>query len=116
MGFRVHLRSDLYFKKVLHEMLKNGELNADRMSDLSLKYHIEPEFKFIIIKRFLSNKNEFEVLDNIIFNTYFFLKQMELSHIKAFGLERSNVQVENIPWLYQPAKEIQITKANLSTF
>ena len=116
MGFRVHLRSDLYFKKVLHEMLKNGELNADRMSDLSLKYHIEPEFKFIIIKRFLSTKNEFEVLDNIIFNTYFFLKQMELSHIKAFGLERSNVQVENMPWLYQPAKEIQITKANLSTF
>jgi KUP system potassium uptake protein len=116
IGFRVHLRSDLYFKKVLHKMLKDGELKTDRMSDLSFKYHKEPEIKFIIIERFLPIENELEVLDNIIFNTYFFLKQLGLSDFKAFGLERSNVQVEYVPWLYEPAKEIHITKANPSTF
>ena len=116
IGFRVHLRTELYFKKVFHDMLKNGELNANRMSDLSLKYHNEPEFKFIIIERFLSIENEFVVLDDIVFNTYFFLKQLGLSDIKAFGLEKSNVQVEYVPWLYQPAKEILITKANSSSF
>lgn len=111
IGFRVHLRTELYFKKVFHEMLKHGDLNADKMSDLSLKYHNEPEFKFIIIERFLSIENEFVVLDDIVFNTYFFLKQLGLGDVKAFGLERSNVQVEYVPWLYQPAKEISITKA-----
>lgn len=116
IGFRVHLRTELYFKKVFHDMLKNGELNANRMSDLSLKYHNEPEFKFIIIERFLSIENEFVVLDDIVFNTYFFLKQLGLSDIKAFGLEKSNVQVEYVPWLYQPAKEIHITKAISSSF
>ena len=97
-------------------MLKDGELKTDRMSDLSFKYHKEPEIKFIIIERFLPIENELEVLDNIIFNTYFFLKQLGLSDFKAFGLERSNVQVEYVPWLYEPAKEIHITKANPSTF
>ena len=116
IGFRVHLRTELYFKKVFHEMMKNGELNADRMSDLSLKYHNEPEFKFVVIERFLSIENEFVVLDDIVFNTYFFLKQLGLSDIKAFGLERSNVQVEYVPWLYQPAKEINITKSKSSRF
>jgi KUP system potassium uptake protein len=110
IGFRVHLRTELYFKKVFQEMLKNGDLNANTMSDLSFKYHNEPEFKFIIIERFLSIENEFVVLDDIVFNTYFFLKQIGLGDIKAFGLERSNVQVEYVPWLYQPAKEISITK------
>jgi KUP system potassium uptake protein len=86
------------------------------MSDLSLKYHNEPEFKFVVIERFLSIENEFVVLDDIVFNTYFFLKQLGLSDIKAFGLERSNVQVEYVPWLYQPAKEINITKAESSRF
>jgi KUP system potassium uptake protein len=114
IGFRIHLRTELYFKKVFHEMIKNNELNADKMSDLSLKYHNEPEFKFIIIERFLSIENEFVVLDDIVFNTYFILKQLGLSDIKAFGLERSNVQVEYVPWLYQPAKEIRITKATSS--
>jgi KUP system potassium uptake protein len=114
IGFRIHLRTELYFKKVFHEMIKHGELNADKMSDLSLKYHNEPEFKFIVIERFLSIENEFVVLDDIVFNTYFFLKQLGLSDIKAFGLERSNVQVEYVPWLYQPVKEIRITKATSS--
>jgi KUP system potassium uptake protein len=112
IGFRVHLRTELYFKKVFHEMLKSGELDAKRLSDLSLKYHNEPEFKFIIIERFLSIENEFVVLDDVVFNTYFFLKQIGLGDIKAFGLERSNVQVEYVPLVYQPAKEIRITKAN----
>lgn len=116
IGFRVHLRTELYFKKVFHEMLKHGELNADKISDLSLKYHNEPEFKFIIIERFLSIENEFVVLDDIVFNTYFFLKQLGLSDTKAFGLERSNVQVEYVPWLYQPAKEINITKVTSKHF
>jgi KUP system potassium uptake protein len=112
IGFRVHLRTELYFKKVFHEMLKNGELNADFMSDLGLKYHNEPEFKFIIIERFLSIENEFVVLDDIVFNTYFFLKQIGLGDIKAFGLERSNVQVEYVPWIYKPAKDIRIIKVS----
>jgi KUP system potassium uptake protein len=112
IGFRVHLRTELYFKKVFHEMLKNGELNPDFMSDLGLKYHNEPEFKFIIIERFLSIENEFVVLDDIVFNTYFFLKQIGLGDIKAFGLERSNVQVEYVPWIYKPAKDIRIIKVS----
>ena len=53
-------------------MLKHGELNTDRMSDLSLKYHNKPDFKFIIIDRFLSIENEFVVLDDIVFNIFFF--------------------------------------------
>jgi 1,6-anhydro-N-acetylmuramate kinase len=57
-----------------------------------------------IINEFLSIENEFVVLDDIVFKTYFFLKQLGLSDIKAFGLERSNVQVENVPWLYQQVK------------
>lgn len=112
IGFRIHLRTERYFKKILNDMLNSGDLRKDYLTDLSLKYHNEPEFKFIIIERFLSIENEFVVIDDIVFNTYFFFKQLGLSDMKAFGLEKSNTQVEYLPWIYQPAKDFRIIQSN----
>lgn len=41
--------------------------------DGSTKYNAEPDFKFVVIERFLSAENEFFLRDGILLNAYFWL-------------------------------------------
>lgn len=102
VGFRVQPRTELYFKKIVQELVANKELNLHVRPDGSTKYNSEPDFKFIVIEKFLSVENDFALKEGLLLNTYFLLKGLGQSDEKAFGLDKSDVEVEHIPLIYQP--------------
>jgi KUP system potassium uptake protein len=102
VGFRVQPRTEMYFKKIVQDLVANRELNLHIRPDGSTRYNPEPDFKFVVIEKFLSIENEFALKEGILLNSYFFLKDLGLSDEKAFGLEKSDVVVEQIPLVYQP--------------
>jgi KUP system potassium uptake protein len=104
VGFRIQPRTELYFKKIIQELIANDELNLHKLPMAATKYNQEPDFKFIVIEKFLSAENEFTLKDGLILNSYFILKRMGLSDEKAFGLDKCDVIVEQSPLLYQPAE------------
>lgn len=109
-GFRVQARSELFFKKIVQDMIKNNELNLHIRRDSSSKYNREPDFKFVVIEKFLSVENEFTLREGLLLNAYFFMKRLGLSDEKAFGLDKSDVQVEQVPLLYQPIQNVQLVR------
>jgi len=110
VGFRVQPKTELYFKKIVHDLVANQELNLHIRPDGSTKYNSEPDFKFIVIEKFLSVENEFALKDSLLLKYYFILKNLGLSDEKAFGLDKSDVVVEQIPLLYQPINNINLTR------
>lgn len=110
IGFRVQPRTELYFKKIVQELVANKELNLHIRPDGSSKYNAEPDFKFVVIEKFLSVENEFSLREGLLLNTYFKLKQMGQRDEAAFGLDKSDVVVEHIPLLYQPVQQIELTR------
>jgi len=110
IGFRIQPRTELYFKKIVQELVNNKELNLHIRPDGSTRYNTEPDFKFIVIEKFLSVENEFSLREGLLLNTYFKLKQMGQRDEEAFGLDKSDVVVEQIPLLYQPAQQIELTR------
>jgi KUP system potassium uptake protein len=110
IGFRVQPRSELYFKKILQELIDNKELNLHIRPDGSTKYNSTPDFKFVVFEKFLSVENEFAIRDGLLLNSYFFLKRLGQSDQKAFGLDKSDVQVEQVPLVYHPVERIDLTK------
>lgn len=110
MGFRVQPRSELFFKKIVQELVKNKELNLHIRPDGSTKYNPEPDFRFVIIEKFLSVENEFALREGLLLNAYFFLKQLGQSDEAAFGLDKNDVEVENIPLVYHRASNIPLTR------
>ena len=110
VGFRIQPRTELYFKKIIHELVANKELNLHIRPDGSTKYNPEPDLKFVVIEKFLSVENEFTLKDGLLLNGYFLLKQFSQSDEKAFGLEKSDVAVEQIPLLYQPVQKIELKR------
>jgi KUP system potassium uptake protein len=112
IGFRIQPRTELYFKKIVQELVANKELSLHIRPDGSTKYNNEPDFKFVVIEKFLSIENEFALRDGLLLNAYFFLKRMSLSEEKAFGLDKSDVIIEQIPLLYQPINNIHLEREN----
>ncbi|MGC4023468.1 MAG: KUP/HAK/KT family potassium transporter [Cyclobacteriaceae bacterium] len=100
LGFRVQARSELFFKKIVRELVANKELNLHIRPDGSTKYNPEPDFKFVIIEKFLSVENEFAIREGLLLNGYFFLKKFGQSDEKAFGLDKSDVIEEHVPLVY----------------
>ncbi len=109
-GFRVQPRVELYFKKIVQDLVERKELNLHIRPDGSTKYNNEPDFKFVVIEKFLSVENEFSVKEGILLNSYFFLKRMSLSDEKAFGLDKSDVEVEYTPLVYHPAEKLALVR------
>ncbi len=110
IGFRLLPRTELYFKKILQELVSNKELNLHIRPDGSTKYNPEPDFKFVVFEKFLSVENEFGLREGMILNAYFFLKRLGLSDRKAFGLDKSDVTVEQVPLVYHPIHKINLFK------
>ena len=102
IGFRIQPRTEMYFKKVVQDLVAQKELNLHIRPDGSTRYNPEPDFKFVVIEKFLSIENEFALREGLLLTSYFFLKNLGLSDEKAFGLEKSDVVVELIPLVYQP--------------
>lgn len=112
IGFRLQPRTELYFKKIVQELVLNKELKLHIRPDGSSKYNAEPDFKFVVIEKFLSVENEFALKEGVLLNSYFFLKRLGQSDEKAFGLDKSDVVVEQVPLVYQAANTIELTRIN----
>jgi len=112
LGFRIQPKTELYFKKIVLELVANKELNLHMRPDGSTKYNAEPDFKFVVIEKFLSVENEFVLKEGLLLQAYFKLKDLGLSDEKAFGLDKSDVVVEHVPLIYQPVQNIEL-KRNL---
>lgn len=110
VGFRIQPKTELYFKKILLDLVKNKELNLHIKPDGSTKYNPEPDFKFVVIEKYLSVENDFAIKDGLLLNAYFKLKKLSLRDERAFGLDKSDVIIEHIPLLYQPINNINLLR------
>ena len=110
IGFRIQPKTEIYFKRIVQDLVAKKELNLHIRPDGSTKYNHEPDFKFVVIEKFLSVENEFTLRDGLLLNAYFYLKHLGLNDEKAFGLDKSDVVIEQVPLLYHPIQNIDLVR------
>ena len=110
IGFRIQPKTELYFKNIIKELITNQELNLHILADGSTKYNSETDFKFVIVEKYFSIENELPLRDLLLLKSFFILKYMGMSDIRAFGLDKSDVVIEHIPLVYQAPQNIELTR------
>lgn len=110
VGFRIKPRTEMYFKKIVQDLVKQRELKLHIRPDGSTKYNSEPDFKFVILEKFISIENEFTVREGLLMNAYFRLKSLGQRDERAFGLEKSDVLIEQVPLIYHPANAVELDR------
>lgn len=109
-GFRVQPKVELYFKNIIKDLVENKELDLHIRPDGSSKYNDEPDFKFVVLEKFISFENEFSFKEGFLLNSYFSLKGLGVSDEKAFGLDKSDVVVEEIPLIFHPVTDLVLKR------
>lgn len=96
-GFKVEHKVHVMFMQIVEEMGKRGEI--DLLSHYpSLRKHGYPaDFKFVLINSSVSADNELKGWNQIAMKAYTSIKSLGLPTEVDFGLERTNVRVENVP-------------------
>ena len=113
VGFRVQPKTELYYKKIVQDLVREKELDLHVRPDGSSKYNAEPDFKFVIIEKFLSVENEFTLKEGVLLNMYFFLKRLGQRDEKAFGIDKSDVVIEHVPLVYQPISNVELKRVDV---
>lgn len=108
LGFRVPNKINLYFKTVLQEMVKNGEVDIRSRYESLNKHNVIGDFRFVVLEKFLSYDNQLVFGENLIMKAYFFIKQFTPSEDKWFGLDSSSVKVEKVPLVIRQAENVNL--------
>ena len=110
LGFRIVPRINLLFKKVVSELAASKEVNIVNKYYCSGKEYVSGDFRFIVMKSFLSVENNLSFWDNIIMRLYFLLDNISLADAKSYGLDYNNVVVENVPLTLGKIGDILLTR------
>lgn len=97
LGFKVNARVNRFFNYVVAEMVRNGEISITSTYASLHKHGIPGDFKFIIIDRIPTVDIELTSFERFIMNAYEVIKRFSITSVKSYGLDTSNVTVEQVP-------------------
>lgn len=110
LGFRVEQKVNLYFRKVVEDMVRNKEVDFTSRYNSLKNRNVVGDFRFVVLEKHLSHDNELTPLEQIVMDGHFLLKEMSLSEPSAFGLDTSSVVVEKVPLIISPKDDFELKR------
>lgn len=110
LGFRVEQRVNLLYRKVIEELVKNGEVDITSQYTSLNKHKIAGDFRFVLLEKHLSKFSTLSFYERTIMDYYFILKRLSLSEERSFGLDSSYVDVEKVPLIFVTPDDIELNR------
>ncbi|WP_441339475.1 KUP/HAK/KT family potassium transporter [Pedobacter sp. ASV12] len=110
LGFRVEQRVNLLYRKVVEELVKNGEVDITSQYTSLNRHKIAGDFRFVLLEKHLSKFSKLSFYERSIMNYYFLLKHFALSEESSFGLDSSYVDVEKVPLIFVTPDDIELNR------
>ena len=110
LGFRVEQRVNLLFRKVVEELVKNGEVDITSQYTSLNKHKIAGDFRFVLLEKHLSKFTKLTFYERTMMHYYFILKKFSLSEVSSFGLDSSYVSVEKVPLIFVASDDIELNR------
>jgi len=110
LGFRVEQRINLFFRKVVEDMVMNKEVDITSRYESLSRQNVTGDFRFVVLERFLSFENDLPFVEQMIMKAYFFVKDFTTPEDKWFGLDSSSVKIEKVPLIIRPVENVKLRR------
>ncbi|MCF2442671.1 KUP/HAK/KT family potassium transporter [Dyadobacter sp. CY345] len=110
LGFRVEQRINLFFRKVVEDMVMNKEVDITSRYESLSRQNVTGDFRFVVLERFLSFENDLPFFEQMIMKAYFFVKDFTTPEDKWFGLDSSSVKIEKVPLIIRPVENVKLRR------
>jgi KUP system potassium uptake protein len=99
LGFKVEPKINLYFREVIEDMVKSGELKLTSSFDSLRKHGIPGDFRFILLDRIMIRDYKLTKTENLILNLQNLAGRLSIPEERALQLDPTRTIVEKIPIL-----------------
>ncbi|TFF35047.1 KUP/HAK/KT family potassium transporter [Mucilaginibacter psychrotolerans] len=110
LGFRVEQQINLLFRKVVEDLVKNGEVDITSTYKSLNKHKIVGDFRFVVIEKVLSRSHNLSFYEKVVMFIYSHLKKISLSEERNFGLDLSFVTIEKVPLMLTSPDAVTLTR------
>jgi KUP system potassium uptake protein len=110
LGFRIEQQINLLFRRVVEDLVKNGEVDITSKYQSLNKHKIVGDFRFVVIEKVLSRSHNLSFYEKAIMAFYTYLKKISLSEERGFGLDLSFVTIEKVPLMLAAPESVEITR------
>ena len=97
LGFRVEQKLNVFLRQISTELVENGEIKIQSRNYTTMPDRKVGDFRFLLIQEQLSYESDLNFWDELILKSKLFIKRYTVSPAKWFGLEHSDVDIENVP-------------------
>lgn len=109
-GFKVEHKVHVMFNTIVEEMIAAGEVDQYSNYPSLRKFKMNADFKFIILNSRVAIDNNLSPYEQLLVKGYNLIKTISLSAVEDFGLERTNVEVEDVPIRIAPTTQIKMER------
>jgi KUP system potassium uptake protein len=110
LGFRVEQRINLFFRKVIEDLVRNKEVDITSRYESLNRQNVIGDFRFVVLEKFLSFENDLPFREQVIMNLYFAIKSMTTTEDRWFGLDSSSVKIEKVPLVIRPVENVKLKR------
>lgn len=108
LGFRIEQQINLLFRRVVEDLVKNGEVDITSTYKSLNKHNIVGDFRFVVIEKILSRSHNLSFYEKFVMAYYVYLKKVSLSEERGFGLDLSFVTIEKVPLMLAAPESVEI--------
>lgn len=112
IGFKVEPRINLYFREVIEDLVKNGEIKLESGFDSLRKYNVPGDFKFVNIERIMPRDFKLSNRENFTMALYRIANRMNNNDVKFLQLDTTNTTIEQVPILIGQPSHLRIKRMN----
>ncbi len=97
IGFRISPKINVFFRKVIEEMILTKEIDITSSFPSLRSHHIQGDFKFVLIDRIHNYDFDLKISDRLIMKLQELINKISITDSSAFGLDTSVVIDEKVP-------------------
>ncbi len=96
IGFKVDTKINLYFREVLEDLVKSGEINIESGYDSMKKYGLTGDFKYVLIERIMLRDFKLSSMESFILTLHRLIDHLSIPEVRALELDSTNTIVEQV--------------------
>jgi len=112
IGFKVEPKINLYFREVIEDLVKNGEIKLESGYDSLKKYYVPGDFRFVNIERIMPRDLKLSTRENFILTLYRIAGRLNTNDIRFLQLDSTNTTIEQVPILIDQPSHLRIKRMN----
>jgi KUP system potassium uptake protein len=112
LGFKVEPRIELFFNKVLKELVDKNEIKIINHYEYKKCQNVFGDVSFIFLRKFISNYYYLPFHQRFIISAYYLINRIAVSEEDAFGIDNpDSVIIEKVPITFKSSgEEIELNR------